>query len=71
MSTLTRRKASIAGAFVLVVLLVVMTAGSAMAASAYYWTTTRDGSNGNLNALTATDADHVWGVASGTNSVIF
>lgn len=71
MSTVTRRKVSIAAAFVLVVLLVVMTASSAMAASAYYWTTVRDANNGNLNALTATDADHVWGVASGGNSVIF
>lgn len=71
MSVPTGRKVSIAAACALIVLLLAIAVGPAMGASAYYWTTIRDGANGNLNALTATDADHVWGVASGTNTVIF
>jgi len=65
MNVLTRRTMSTAVVCVLVVLLLAMAAVSVMAAGTFYWTTIRDNTtSGNLNALTASDVDHVWGVAS-------
>ena len=71
MSEHATRKASIVAICAVVVLLLVMVVSSAMAAGTFYWTTIRDATGTNLNALSATSVDNVWGVASGTNSVIF
>lgn len=51
---------SLATAGLLLAMLIGAMATPAAAADAYYWKQIRAGSSSNLNALTATDADHVW-----------
>ncbi len=49
----------------LALLLLLLTLGAATAGSAYTWLNIRDNQTaGNGNAMTVSDADHVWGVAS-------
>ena len=57
---LKRTIISLATTGLLLAMLLTSMAAPAMGASVYYWTQIRTGSYTNLNALTATDADHVW-----------
>ena len=58
------RKGSLAVGGLAVLLLLVLTLSAATAEIAYTWWNIRDNTAGRGSALTATDADHVWGVAS-------